>query len=111
MRAPLSLKVSAVVIACGMAAACDDAKPFADNPLTPSQPTLVTLELSGPTTFAPGQTVSFTLVTVSNDGTRRDVSSTAQWTSNNASIVTTQGQGRYGGNAVGDTQVTARFGA
>ena len=111
MRSYLSLKVLAVVIGCGLTASCDDLKPLADNPLTPSQPTLVTLELSGPTTFAPAQTVSFTLVLVSNDGTRRDVSSTAQWTSNNASVTSTQGGGRYSGNAIGDTQVNARFGA
>ena len=111
MRAHLSLKVLVVVIGCGLTASCDDLKPFAENPLEPSKPALVTLDLSGPATFAPGETVSFTLVTVSHDGTRRDVTSTAQWSSNNASVTSTQGQGRYRANAAGDTQVNARFGA
>ena len=110
MRTHPSITVLVVVI-CSLAFACDDLKPFDDNPLEPTPPTLVTLELSGPTTFAPGQTVAYTLTAVGTNGTRENVTATAQWAANNANIVTTQGQGRYGGNGVGEAQITARHGA
>ena len=107
MRTHLLRTVLVVAFGCGAITACDDTH----NPLTPTLPTRVTLSPSGPATVAPGQTVAFTLTAVSSNGTREDVTAKAQWTSNNASIVTTQGEGRYSGNAVGDAQISARFGA
>ncbi len=111
MRTRHLLAFVAAVAVCGLTTSCDEAH-SPETPLTPTPPTLITrLELSGPGTFAPGQTPVFTLVAFVNDGTQQDVTATAQWTSNNASVVGTLGQGRYRANAMGDTQINARYGA
>ena len=111
MRTHLLRTVLVVAFGCGVITACDDTPGLSENPLTPTPPTLVTLELSGPATLAPGQIVTFTLTAVGTNGTREDITAKAQWTANNASIISNNGQGRYGGNAVGDAQINARFGA
>lgn len=110
MRTRLSLKCLAVVIVCGLSASCDDLKPLADNPLTPTPPTLVTLELTGPTTFAPGESVAFKLMARVTNGTDTDVTSTSQWNLSNSSVATSEGAGRYRGNTVGDTQLNVNYG-
>jgi len=78
--------------------------------LTPTPPTLVTLELTGPTTFAPGESVAFRLMAKVTNGTDTDVTSTSQWNSSNSSVATSQGAGRYRGNTVGDTQLNVNYG-
>jgi len=110
VRTHPSLKFLAVVTVCGLSASCDDLRPLADNPLQPSSPMLVTLELSGPTTFAPGESVAYTLTAVVTNGTNTDVTSTSQWSSSNASVLTSQGSGRYRANTAGDTQISANYG-
>ena len=110
MRTHLSLMLAAAVAICGLSASCDDAKPLADNPLAPSPPTLVTLELTGPTTFAPGESVAFTLMARVTNGKDTDVTSTSQWNSTNASVLTSVGPGRYRANTAGDSQISVNYG-
>jgi hypothetical protein len=110
VRTHPSLKFIAVVIVCGLSASCDDLKPLSDNPLTPTPPTLVTLELTGPTTFAPGESVAFTLMARVTNGKDTDVTSTSQWNSTNPSVLTSQGPGRYRANTAGDSQISVNYG-
>jgi len=110
VRTHLSLMLAAAVAICGLSASCDDAKPLSDNPLAPSPPMLVTLELSGPTTFAPGESVAYTLMAKVTNGTNTDVTSTSQWSSSNSSVLTSLGAGRFRANTAGDTQLNVNYG-
>jgi len=102
--------LAAAVAICGLSASCDDAKPLADNPLAPSPPTFVTLELTGPTTLAPGESVAFTLMARVTNGKDTDVTSTSVWNSTNASVLTSVGPGRYRANTAGDSQISVNYG-
>ena len=115
MRMNFSLKCVAMVLACVLAASCDDAKngPSGPSPnpppVTPSAPQLRNLELNGQTTLAPGATSEFTLIAVFTDGTRTDVTSSAQWSTRSSTYATSLGQGRISAIAVGDTFLDARY--
>ncbi len=109
--------VVATVLTCLLAATCDDppSSPQRPTPIpnptpTPApQPALASLELTGQTTLAPGATSEFTLMAVFSDGTRTDVTGTAQWGTTNSNAVTTLGQGRFRAVAFGEAFINARY--
>jgi len=116
MRAPLSLKVFAVVLTGMVGVSCHEPKngsagPSPNPPVTPpaSQPTLTDLQLSGQTTLAPDATSEFTLTAVLSNGTRTDVTSSAQWSINDSRFVTSLGQGRYRAVSFGEALVSGRY--
>ena len=104
MRAYLPSQVAAGVIAITGTLACDSKT----GPTT--EPVVVAVELSGTLTVAPGATTQLTLTAVKNDGSRSDITSTAQWSAFGSNNVTSLGQGRFLGRTVGDSIITGREG-
>ena len=105
MRVHLPSRRAAGVIAVTGLLACDSKT----GPTRP--PDVVTLELSGTLTIAPGATTQLTLTAVKSDGSRSDVTSTAHWSSSfGSSAVSSLGEGRFLGRAIGDTVITGRDG-
>jgi hypothetical protein len=107
MRTRPSRKVLGTVIACGIAAACNDAPAGPSGP--PPPPTIAGLELTGQTTLAPGATAELTLIAVLNDGTRTDVTKTAIWAINDARFVSSLGQGRFRAVAHGEATIRVHY--
>jgi hypothetical protein len=106
--------VVAILLTCALAASCED-PPTGPSPQRvtppppPGQPVLTGLELTGQTTLAPGATSEFTLIASFSDGTRTDVTSTAQWRINSAQFASSLGQGRYRAVANGEATVHVRY--
>ncbi len=99
------MHVRALVITacCASASACES------KPAGPTSPgTVVTLELTGAQTIAPGVTTQLTLIAVHSDGSRTDVTATAEWNSSNSNVVRSMGQGRFLGGAIGEANITGR---
>ena len=80
MRAPQAILMAAAV-SIGLLAACGD-----DTPAGPSNSNVLRVEISGPSTIAPGQTVQFSVIEYLKDGTSRALP-TAQWASSNSNLV------------------------
>lgn len=64
--------------------------------------TVTRVEIAGPSTIAPGETVRFTLTAFLGDGSSRDVSTQAVWTSSNASVLKVDATGLATGIVVGE---------
>ena len=95
-----------VVIACGLGVtACGDDSPPAPTP-TPKVTTRI--ELTGPSTIAPGSVGQFTLTAFYADGTSDDVSATAAWFFDSR-IVQRQEAGRFLGRNRGEAAIVARY--
>lgn len=87
-RAPLS----AVLVVLGCVAACDGTeRPAAPTPPQTSAAVPREIQLEGPDTLPPGTSAQLTLVAVMSDGSRRDVSYEATWSS--TSVYCTCGDG------------------
>ena len=92
-----------VVFACCVGVtACGD-----DSPGSPSQIT-TRVELSGPSTIAPGSVGQYTLTAFYGDGTSADVTTVASWCCDQ-NAVQLQGAGRFVGRAPGDAVISARY--
>ena len=104
MHVHLASRVAAGVIVLTAMLACD-------SKTSPTvEPVVVAVELSGTLTIAPGATTQLTLTAVKNDGSRTDISATAQWSAFGSNAVTSLGQGRFLGRANGDSIITGRDG-
>ena len=77
------------------------------GPTGPLVVVVVAVELSGTMTIAPGATTQLTLTAVQSDGSRSDITSTAQWSSF-SKTVTSLGEGRFLGHAIGDAIISGR---
>ena len=110
-----SLKtVVAILLTCALASSCEDPPTGPSTtrvppPPPPVQPVVTGLELTGQTTIAPGATSQFTLIAVFSDGTRTDVTNTAQWSIGNERYISSLGQGRFRAEAHGESTVQARY--
>ena len=92
MRNRSRIMVSSIVVA-SLTAACDGeprrAGGTAANPVGPSPgapPVVVNVEISGPASIAPGQSVQFTAVARFSDGTSQTPSS-VRWSSSNTALL------------------------
>ena len=92
-----------VVFACCLSVtACGDDAPGAPTEL------LTRIELTGPSTIAPGSNAQFTLTAFYSNGTSADVTGVASWCCDQ-NAVQLLGAGRFVGRASGDAVISARY--
>jgi hypothetical protein len=87
----------------GALGACDN------PPAGPEPTTTVRLELTGPSTIAPGQLAEYRLVAASAGASTRDVSLEAEWRSSAESVIAIAGPGRATGLQPGEGVITATY--
>jgi hypothetical protein len=80
MRTIHALGIAPAVALAAMLAACGD-----DNPAGPS-PGVLRVDINGPSSIAPGQTASYSVIEYRSDGTSRAPASVA-WSSSNPAVV------------------------
>src|SRR5262245_35679991 len=91
------IHAAVIGVVCLCVATCDDSKPPsspspqpppAATPAPTPAPTPVQsrLELTGPSTIAPGKIAEFKLTLVNSDGTSADVTSSAGWCCHSAAV-------------------------
>lgn len=108
--------LSLVAFACALAVTCDGPPRSPGGPTPPPPPqqgpvlSVVNVDLTGETTFAPGTTQQMTMTAIRSDASREDVTATTQWSTSTGSILSVVGPGRYQANRTGDGSVSARFG-
>jgi hypothetical protein len=98
-RAPVSA-CAVILVFVGALVACS-------NPPTGPGPTTLRLELTGPSTVAPGQLAEYRLVAVSANGSTRDVSLEAEWRSSIEAVIAIAGPGRAAVQHPGEAVITA----
>jgi Carboxypeptidase regulatory-like domain len=85
----IAIAIAALLTGCG------------SHPSGPSEIATVGVELTGPRSVAPGGTARFTAIARFGDGTSRDVTAEAEWSSSNAAAVSVQA-GVVTGHAAGE---------
>jgi hypothetical protein len=85
-------------------AACRGKPPTSPSPAGPAV-VLNRIELSGPATVAPGQTVQYTAIGQFSDGTTRDVTREGAWSAANSGLLIRVAPGQFTGGAKGQTSV------
>jgi hypothetical protein len=109
-RAWLGLSLVLIAVACG-SDADGVLPPKVSSPTTVSSPTpaLTSLVIQGPpTAVGPGQTAQLKAIARYSDGSEREVTAEAIWTSSQPQIATVEG-GVIKGNALGRTGIQARL--
>jgi hypothetical protein len=113
-----SLAPTGCLALAGLVAACDSrspAAPTASNaPSLPpggpqNSPLLNLLELSGPSTIAPGSSARFIVTASYGDGSFRDVTTEAAWRSRESSVLSVSAGGVVTAHARGQTFLEASF--
>jgi hypothetical protein len=96
---------TALAIAATLAA-CHRQTPTSPETPSPSGPvTLSRVEISGPGTVFLGQTAQFTAIAHQTDGTTRNVTTEAAWSSSNTSLLSLAAPGQFTGRSKGQTSV------
>ena len=94
-----------------LAISCDK-RPTAPGPVRETggapQPVVQRIELTGPGTVAPGETVRFVLTEFRSDGTTRDTTEGAGWGSSDQAILSIDNNGVATGLAAGEVSVWTR---
>ena len=107
-------RVSIVLILAGVLHSCGgDRSPVAPTtPVTPAPvpATLLRLEIVGPRSVAPGESVQFLATGHYSDGSSRDVTSQASWSSQRSGILTVDATGRATGRDFGESALLVRAG-
>ncbi len=82
-----------------------------DDPTEPSSPTVVSIAVEGPPggTTTVGGSGPFIAVATFSDGTTKDVTSEAVWTSSNTSVVTISATGQGQAVGVGQSEICAMY--
>jgi hypothetical protein len=80
-----------------------------NGPSPPLVPHLARFEIVGPGSIAPGGTEQFRANALFSDGSQRDVTGEAAWTSENHSVVTVSPVGLASGNERGETEISAAY--
>src|SRR5262245_7383270 len=75
----------------------------------PGQTSLARLQLAGPASFAPGETVRFIATAFYSDGSSRDVSSEAAWQSSDPRVLSLSPDGLASGHEPGEASVDVVF--
>ena len=91
----------------GLLTACDKS-PTGPSPGRPSEPFISRVEIAGPRTVAPGETAQFSLIAHMTDGSSRDVTNEASWTSGYPAV-SIAGPGLITGRERGDAVISAAF--
>jgi hypothetical protein len=95
----------AILVLAICAVACDD-RPQA-NPGPPSDLRPISIRIDGPTQVTPGVEVRFTALQTWSDGSTRDVTASALWTSTNPSVLLVNAGFAYAPEAGGEVGLTA----
>ena len=106
-----SLIVIGLLSACGRKAAPTQPSPNIPPAPPASSPVLVDLRVDGPASLAPGDSVQYTATASYSDGSTHDVTSQAQWSSTNASVLMVAAAGATTARSNGDAEVRAAFGS
>lgn len=108
----VSLLLVCVAGLAGGLLACDDQPshtPGLSTPTTPGVP-IVRLEIEGPSAVPPGGTMQLTAMARLSDGSSRDITQEAVWTSSNRMVLTVSA-GRVTGVQVGEARALVGLGA
>ena len=116
-RAPI-LFVGALA-ACAMLLACSDDRPIPTQPspgppsppgpTAPVQPAITSIVVDGPGQVPPGETGQYSATARYSDGSRRDVTSEAQWSTSDESVLSVTGASTVVARARGEAEVRARL--
>ena len=80
-------RIGAAALVISLAAGCHDKPPTGPTPSNgPAPPVVVSLEIAGPASIAPGQSVQFSLLQRLSNGSTQPVSA-AHWTSTNRTLL------------------------
>ena len=108
MQKPSPVAVFSVLFALALAIACDKS-PTSPNGQTGGN-SITRLEMSGPDTIAPDTQVQYALKAFLADGTTRDETRGARWTSYSTTVATVDAVGRVSALKMGDTTIAASVG-
>ncbi len=107
MRKPFTgLGLSLAVAVIGLLTACNDRPPVAPTPTAPQGPTgpaLHRLEIVGPRSVAPGESVQFSAMGHFDDGSTRDLTREAMWRTSPPLALTVDASGRATGHVFGES--------
>jgi hypothetical protein len=107
----VGLGLATVLVSAGLFAACDNDR-APTGPSSPPPPgstaTINRIEITGPSSVPPGESVQFRATGFSSDGSSRDVSQEVQWFSSNRSVLTVSSTGLATGANRGESVLTAR---
>ena len=116
-RRQISVALISVVLGALPAACGDDKSPTRPTPSNPSvgptapgQPALTSLRVNGPSELPPGESAHYTAIASFADGSSRDVTGEAKWSTTNESVLAVTGQGLVTARSAGEAQVRADFG-
>jgi hypothetical protein len=113
--------VGALLVLIGLVAAgaCDDRvpptrpSPNTTTPVPPAPPgpskVLTSLRLDGPASVPPGESAKYTATARWSDGSSRDVTSEAEWSSTDESVLLVTAPGTIAARSNGDASVQAGF--
>lgn len=82
--------------------------PVTNPPPAPTTPSVVRVEVGGPATIPPGESIQLTLTAVLSDGSVKDVTGAAVWRTSNDRVLEISAAGVARGLAVGEADVIAR---
>jgi Carboxypeptidase regulatory-like domain/Bacterial Ig-like domain (group 2) len=112
MRAiAVGLSLATVLVSAGLFAACDnDRGPTgpSSQPPSGSTATINRLEISGPGSVPPGESVQFRAMASMSDGSTRDVSQEVQWFSSSRTVLSVSSTGLATGANRGESVITIR---
>ena len=106
----LTAALSTAILLALFLAACDKDSPSGPSPLPPTVAGgVVRLELTGPASLPPGEAEQFRATAHLSDGSQRDVTTEAAWTSADSSIVSVSTSGLATGQDRGETDIRGAF--
>jgi hypothetical protein len=107
------LAVGWCLVSIALLAGCDgDSTPSTHPSRTPNPfpaPPLTNFVVNGATQIVPGETAEFKALATFNDGSTRDVSGEAQWSSTDSSVLSIVEPGRIVGRAIGEAEVRVTY--
>jgi Big-like domain-containing protein len=111
LKAPaVSAATSAAILLALVFAACDNPGGPTPTRNTGGQtPTLTRLEIAGPDSVPPGAAQGFRATARFSDGSERDVTTQASWSSANDAIVSVSSSGQVTGRERGETDIRASY--
>lgn len=109
-RSTIAVVLTAVVGMMALLAGCDNNGPI--DPTPPAVPIVVSvtgLELIGPESIPPGQSIQFRATARLSDGSSRDVTNEASWGPGNPRILTVSSTGIVTGHQRGETSLSVGY--
>jgi Carboxypeptidase regulatory-like domain len=109
---PVGFGLAAALGLLGFLSACDRSPTqpgLPDTSSSSSTSSLITrLEIAGPATVPPGETVQYRALATYGDGSIKDVTGSSQWQSRNVTVLSFGSDGLATGRALGETTITAQ---